>query len=110
NTEIVRLLLDRGANINAQGDQYGTILHTAVRYGNIEVVRLLLDRGADINVQGGQSGTVLQSAIDKKEIKVIELLLEKGVDISYLHSSYSYLTILQVAAKMGKTEVILKIL
>lgn len=48
--ELVRWLLDRGANVNARsviGSQ-GTALHSAAFEGNLEVVKLLVAAGADI--------------------------------------------------------------
>ncbi|PMD61428.1 ankyrin, partial [Hyaloscypha bicolor E] len=42
--EIVRLLLDRGADITAADSDRETPLYCASRNGHIEVVRLLLDR------------------------------------------------------------------
>ena len=50
--EIVQLLLDRGADVNLAGGNYGTALGAAaVAYeGNLEIVKSILDRGADINI------------------------------------------------------------
>ncbi|KAK2192043.1 hypothetical protein NP493_40g06007 [Ridgeia piscesae] len=41
-TDIIRLLLQAGVDINRQTPQ-GTCLHEAALYGKIEVVKLLLD-------------------------------------------------------------------
>ncbi|TGZ80740.1 hypothetical protein EX30DRAFT_299552, partial [Ascodesmis nigricans] len=46
--ESVRLLLDHGADLNAQGLYYGTFLQAAAAKGNEAVVRLLLSHGADV--------------------------------------------------------------
>ncbi|TGZ80747.1 ankyrin, partial [Ascodesmis nigricans] len=43
---VVRLLLDHGADVNAQGGHYGTVLHAATVNGNQAVIQLLLDHGA----------------------------------------------------------------
>ncbi|KAK4117923.1 hypothetical protein N657DRAFT_584570, partial [Parathielavia appendiculata] len=61
-----RLLLDNGADVNAQGGQYGTALQAAASKGEMEIVRLLLDNGADVNAQGGEYGTALQAAASKE--------------------------------------------
>ena len=53
--KIVKLLLNRGADINAQGSSYGNTLQTASYRGHGKIVQLLLNRGADINVQGRES-------------------------------------------------------
>jgi ankyrin repeat protein len=58
----VKLLLDRGADVNIQGGPFGNALQAAAYYGSQEIVKLLLDRGADVNIQGGAYGNALQAA------------------------------------------------
>ena len=45
--EIVKILLERGANPNAEDDAGRTPLHDAAFKGHVEIVKLLLERGAD---------------------------------------------------------------
>ena len=46
--ELVRLLLEAGANPNIPGgDENYTPLHDAVEAGHVETVKLLIERGAD---------------------------------------------------------------
>lgn len=45
--DVVALLLDRGANVNAKGTLDVTPLHIAAANGNGAVVQILLDRGAN---------------------------------------------------------------
>ncbi|KAF2675923.1 hypothetical protein K458DRAFT_437678 [Lentithecium fluviatile CBS 122367] len=59
---VARLLLDKGADVNAQGGDFGNALQAASYGGHELVVRLLLDKGADVNVQGGGFGNALQAA------------------------------------------------
>lgn len=47
--EVVKLLLDKGANVNVNSGR-GTALHIAVKNGRADIVRLLLDRGADLSL------------------------------------------------------------
>ena len=47
---MVKLLLDRGANVNAQGGHYGNALQAASEGGHEAVVKLLLDKGAHSNI------------------------------------------------------------
>ncbi|KAK7024829.1 ankyrin repeat-containing domain protein [Favolaschia claudopus] len=47
--EMIKLLLERGARLEARG-HYGTPLGFAIRTGNVEVIRFLLEKGADANV------------------------------------------------------------
>ncbi|KAF2788984.1 hypothetical protein K505DRAFT_254314, partial [Melanomma pulvis-pyrius CBS 109.77] len=43
--EIVIVLLDKGANVNAQGGEYGNALQAAERHHK-EIVKLLQNKGA----------------------------------------------------------------
>jgi ankyrin repeat protein len=57
------MLLDRGADVNAQGGHYGSALQAASFGGHENVVRMLLVRhGADVNSQGGEYGSALHAA------------------------------------------------
>ena len=58
---VVRLLLETGVDVNAQGGRYGNALRAASFHGGA-VVRLLLKTGADVNEQGGKYGNALQTA------------------------------------------------
>jgi hypothetical protein len=43
---MVKMLLDKGAEVNAQGGEYGNALYAASWGGHEQVVKMLLDRGA----------------------------------------------------------------
>jgi hypothetical protein len=75
--KVVELLLDRGADVNAQGGYYGNALQAALVRGHEKVVELLLDRGANVNTQGGHYGNALQAALDRSH-EMVELPLGKG--------------------------------
>ena len=80
--EVVRMLLDHGADPNAKDSFYGaTPVWSAADQGHVEVVRLLLARG------GTDVSSVLISAINKKNVPLVEALLATGRltphDLSY---------------------------
>ncbi|KAK4085199.1 uncharacterized protein Triagg1_189 [Trichoderma aggressivum f. europaeum] len=87
NTKLLGLLLDGGADIDAQGGIYGTALQRACAEGSLEMVRLLLTRGANVNAQGGKYGTALQAVCahafeyNSPTITIFNLLLEYGADV-----------------------------
>jgi len=83
-TDIVKLLLDKGADPNIV-DQYGqTALVYAtrniIRKDIIETVVLLLDNGIDPNIVDIYGRTALMIAIISGSTGIVELLLDKGTD------------------------------
>jgi len=105
--EVVSLLLDLGADINAVGgSSKSTPLRRAISSGHAEVVSLLLDRGADINAVGGSSkSTPLGRAASSGHVEVVSLLLDRGADINAVWGS-SKTTALAEAALLGHVEVV----
>ena len=53
------MLLDKGAEVNAQGGWYGNALQAASEGGHEKVIQMLLDKGAEVNIQGGEYGNAL---------------------------------------------------
>ncbi|KAJ4359359.1 hypothetical protein N0V85_009450 [Neurospora sp. IMI 360204] len=80
--EVVKMLLDKGADVNAQGGDYGRALQAASGGGHKEIVEMLLDKGADVNAQGGLYGTALQAASGEGYKEIVKMLLDKGADVN----------------------------
>lgn len=92
--ELVRLLLDRGADPNTPSADRTLPLHLAAVEGFAEIVSLLLERGARINDLGKDGKTALHFAVRGKfprrfesEVKIrgkieetVRLLLTQGAD------------------------------
>ncbi len=82
--KVVRLLLERGAEIDAVNRVRGggfTALMYAARSGNEKVVRLLLERGAKIGAVDGGGWTALMCAAVSGHEEIVRLLLERGAKI-----------------------------
>jgi ankyrin repeat protein len=62
-----------GADVDQQGINGYTPLHSAIQSGNAEVIRLLLAAGADINLRDGNGRTPLDLALAKNPM-IAELL------------------------------------
>ena len=52
--EVVELLLDSGADVNAQSGRFGNALQAASIEDYENIVRLLLEKGTDVNAQSGE--------------------------------------------------------
>ena len=89
-TEVVRLLLDHGAAVNAWDSRGATVLHASLvsTYGrNPNVVRALLAAGAEVNARTRFSwpthtgGTALMEAALHGAVDCAEALIEFGADL-----------------------------
>jgi hypothetical protein len=78
---VVRLLLEKGADVEAKGRFRETALIGAARGGHEAVVRLLLEKGADVEAKDEYGGTALVGAAEGGHEAVVRLLLEKGADV-----------------------------
>ena len=85
--QIVQLLLDQGADINAQIGRYGNALCTAIYNSDDKMVQMLLDKGADVDTQSNY-GSALQAASYANNDKLMQMLLEKEVDINVRSEMY----------------------
>ena len=73
-TEIARLLIAHGANVNARAASGHIPLHEAAGNGNVELVKLLIESGADVNAKTDDGKTPLDFAIEYKRSDVISIL------------------------------------
>jgi Protein kinase domain/Ankyrin repeats (3 copies) len=84
--EGVKLLLEEGANVNAQGGYFGNALQAALLSPenlDLDVISLLLEAGADVNaVDSDHSILALQAAAKKLKanVKAVSHLPEKGTN------------------------------
>ena len=78
----VRLLLAKGADINARSKQGRTPLIVAAAYdGNLEVVKLLIEKGADMAAKDGSGTTPLLAATDVNDTETVKFLVARGADV-----------------------------
>jgi ankyrin repeat protein len=78
--EAMSLLLNEGANINAQNVVGDYPLHSAV--DNIPSIKLLVKAGAVVNAKNNRGQTILHLAADGEKPEVVKFLIESGADIN----------------------------
>jgi ankyrin repeat protein len=76
---LVRLLLERGADVNARDKETeATALITAAHQGHVQVVEILLQKGADVNAKDKSGKTALSEATRYNHEDVVKLLKARG--------------------------------
>jgi ankyrin repeat protein len=99
----VKLLLEKGADVNTADGSSLTPLHWASGNGHFEAVKLLIEKGADVNAANGSRWTPLHCVSKNGHSEVVKLLLEKGANVNATDGS-SW-TPLHHASKNGYIEV-----
>jgi hypothetical protein len=79
--EIVRLLVEAGADPNARQPGEETALHWAASSDDWHVAAALIDAGADVNAPDGSIGTPLANAVGYACWDVARLLVARGADV-----------------------------
>ena len=77
-TEVIRYLLEKGAEKDAPAPNGFTALMLAVRGGHIDTARLLLYEDADLTVRGPKGETALGIARERKNQELEDLLRRAG--------------------------------
>jgi ankyrin repeat protein len=79
---ILQLLLEAGADIDARGKTDETALGEAAFLGDKRLFKLILEQGPNINAVGGMFGTTLQAAAWHGNEDLVIMLLEKNADFN----------------------------
>lgn len=107
--EIVRMLLDRGADVNARATNKATALMNASAQGREQTIQILLKAGADANAKriwrSCDYGTALQAASLNGHEKVVQMLLDAVVDVN-AGPEDGYPTALQRASFLGHERIV----
>jgi ankyrin repeat protein len=81
--EAARLLLDRGAEVDARGRGWmtGTPLHSAASGRHVDVVETLLAAGADPNARQSGGWTPLHAGAHNGDVAAVALMITAGADL-----------------------------
>jgi ankyrin repeat protein len=107
--EAARVLLDHGADVDANGRGWmtGTPLSSAASGRHCDVARLLLDAGADPDVRQAGGWTPLHSAAHNGDLEMVELLLARGADATATNDDGA--TVLSMAEQGGNADVTVRV-
>ena len=81
--EVVKLLIDAGADVDKCNVDYGTPpLHLAAENGNAMITMLLIKAGAEVNLADPQDGkTPLWFAVDSHNMQMVSMLVRSGAHV-----------------------------
>ncbi|XP_071107805.1 ankyrin repeat domain-containing protein 17-like isoform X5 [Haliotis cracherodii] len=102
--EMVKFLLEAGADQEHKTDEMHTALMEASMDGHVEVARLLLDSGAQVNMPADSFESPLTLAACGGHVELAALLIERGANIEEVNDE-GY-TPLMEAAREGHDEMV----
>jgi ankyrin repeat protein len=102
-SNVVALLVSRGADVKARSKRGETPLADAAGRGDLDAVTLLLEKGADVNATDYRGYTPLMHATqyDRDSPEIIRLLLARGANVNVTAEGQ---TPVSIAARRGDTE------
>merc|ERR1719329_313796 len=80
--DIMRLLLEQGANVNQRNTSGNTALMEAASMGALDIMRLLIENGANVNQENTRGNTALMQAVSMGALNIVCLLVEQGANMN----------------------------
>src|SRR3989338_3904576 len=103
-TEIMKLLVEKEANVNAADNNAFTPLIYSAAKGNVEGIKLLLEHGANVDTRNANGETALIRAAGEGHADVVRILIEKGANKDHYHK-YSPKVAYDYARRKGFHEI-----
>ena len=107
--DVVKLLIEKGADVNVVAEGVGSPLMRAVRdKDKLPIIQLLVDAGARVNHARHEGHTVLMiAAADKDNERIVQYLIDKGADVhASLPQRLNARTALMIAAHLSGVSVV----
>ena len=104
NTQIVRMLIDAGADVNRYTANGAPLLNGAAIRGSARALRMLVDSGSDTNARDYYGYTALRRALQGNTMERAQALIEGGADVNAL--DYSGSPLLHHQLLSGRTDAV----
>ena len=105
-TEIVKILLKIGCNVNGLNWLGNTPLNWAVGFeSNLPIVQILLENGANIDARDSNDKTALYKACQYQKHEIVQELLKHNPEIDAVSTAH-YITPLQISAYRGNVKTV----
>jgi ankyrin repeat protein len=105
-TEMAKLLIEKGAEVNAKGgaDMDMTPLIFAASQDRTDMVKLLIEKGANVNLKTQYGWTPLFFAVTRGRTDIVKLLIDKRAEVNVQLPTGE--TALSEAEKTGKSDIV----
>ena len=80
NLNLVRDLIELGANLEWQDEDGWTALYECAWHNYLEIARMLIDAGADVNIQDNVGWTALHYCARWNHPEIARMLIDSGAD------------------------------
>ncbi|XP_055309515.1 26S proteasome non-ATPase regulatory subunit 10-like, partial [Sitodiplosis mosellana] len=100
--DVVRFLIEHGADVNARNLYKYSALLTAAERGNVDIAKILIEHGANLDVTDIFGNSPLHMAVDGHE-DLVRLLIDSGANMRAVNINEK--TPLQVAISKGETKI-----
>ncbi len=81
-TKLVKILLEKNADVNAKDTRGITPLVYAAAGGYEQIVKMLIDRGADVNAIAGDGRRALYISVARGDLGIVKLLIKAKADVN----------------------------
>ena len=102
--DLVKLLLEEGASLEARDRLGAKPLARAAASGRAEIVTVFLDHGAPIDARDLDGSTALYKAAEAGRLAIVRLLVERGASVDL--PGRTGVTPLSAAAYMGSAPIV----
>ena len=102
--ELLKLLIDAGADLELKDKSGRTVLLTAIEYGKEGMAELLLEHGASYDTSDEHGTTALFKAANMGFVTCVEMLIAQGADVNKVNSGG--FTPLHFAVSGGNEEIV----
>lgn len=104
NMELLELLLEKGADVNAISECNETPLLVAISYNHQDMIkRLLREPSVKLSMENIHGRTVLHKAVELGDLDLVKLLLQHNVEVGVVNSSWE--SPLHLACESGNVEI-----
>jgi serine/threonine-protein phosphatase 6 regulatory ankyrin repeat subunit B len=103
---VVKRLLEHGANLESRDSRDKTALHTASEAGHLDIVKWLLEHGADLESTNYQDKTALYIASESGQLEILQFLLQNHAKPDSIATYENQRNALHIASINGHLEIV----